>query len=80
MGAFPHPLLVRAVTASTRGTGRRHVKVKHLKRDGETACKMAKARKNSPALLMPLFADSLDEVTCERCKKYVRGVGNPLLA
>jgi hypothetical protein len=41
---------------------------------------MAKAKKNSPALVMPLFADSLDEVTCKRCKKYVRGVGNPLLA
>jgi hypothetical protein len=79
MGVFPHPLLVSAVKAPTRATGGRHVKVKHLKRDGDTACKTAKAKRNSPVLVMPLFADEPDDVTCKRCLKYVRCVGNPLL-
>ena len=72
-----HPLLVSGdYKKSSRGTGRRHVKVKHLRRGDKTACKMAERKSNSPLPVEVLFADSPDEVTCKRCLKYIRGVGD----
>ena len=74
---LPHPLLISMdYKKPSRGTGRRHVKVKHLRRGDESACKMAINKRNSALPVVALFADSPDEVTCKRCLKYIRGVGD----
>ena len=74
---FPHPLLISMdYKKSSSGTGRRHVKVKHMRRGDESACKMATNKRNSTLPVVVLFADSPDEVTCKRCLKYIRGVGD----
>ena len=71
---FPHPLLISIdYKKSSRGTGRRHVKVKHLRSGDESACKMGINKRNSALPVVVLFADSPDEVTCKRCLKYIRG-------
>jgi len=75
--SFPHPLQVCVnVERSSRATGARHVKVKHLRRGDQTACKIAKTKRNSPKPVVPEFADDPADVTCKRCLKYVRGVGS----
>jgi len=74
---FPHPLQVCVnVERPSRATGARHVKVRHLRRGDQTACKIAKTKRNSPKPVEPVFADDPDDVTCKRCMKYIRGVGD----
>ena len=56
-------------------SGRRHQKVKHLRGadpvSGSTLCHLARRKSNSPDLVVPLYADDVEGVTCLKCIKAI---------
>ena len=60
-------------------SGRRHKKVLHLRGpdpvNGSTLCRLPRRKSNSPNLVVPLYADNVEGVTCMKCIKAIE-IGN----